>query len=84
MKVREDIFGWFDSPMDEKPTHDPTVEKGLCLVCTKPMSFPLTTISLALQDGADRSYFFRAHKGCWDALSEKEQSEYECSLIDNL
>lgn len=84
MKVREDIFGWFDNPLDEEPRHDPGVENGLCLVCTQKLNFPLKTICLALYDSAEKSYFFRVHKGCWDGLTEKEKSEYECSLIDNL
>lgn len=81
--ARPDIFGWFDDADQTTPAHDPGLET-ICPVCAKTLSRPLKTISLMLMGAKDRSYFFRAHKACWDGLSEEEQSDYEGSLIDRL
>ena len=87
---RHDIFGWFDSPEQTTPAHDPG-PSALCVICNFPverhsMDNPLVTVSLAVYDKRfrEKSYFFRAHKNCWNNISEHEQSCVESSLIDKI
>ena len=80
--IRPDIFGWFDSSDQTVPAHDPGL-KAPCPVCAKELAAPMKTISLMTVDtGSDRSYFFRAHKQCWEGISEHERGEIEGSLVD--
>lgn len=83
MSIRKDVFGWFDSPLDETPAHDPTVEDGICPICAKGLERPVKTISL-IKDGDSKSYFYRAHKGCYEGLSEEDVMNLDSSLIDSL
>jgi len=89
-QIREDIFGWFDSPSQETPVHDPGLNAP-CAVCGKTVGKhteknPIMTISLCVENVLyrDKSYFFRVHKPCWKALDEDEQCLIESSLIDKL
>ena len=84
--IRNDVFGWFDDESQTSPTHDPH-PKGKCPVCATETGGhsddnKLVTISLAVQDRRfrDKSYFFRAHKTCWEGC--QEQGAIESSLID--
>jgi|ERR1035441_6941801 hypothetical protein len=81
--VRPDVFGWFDSPDQTTPAHDPGL-KTICPVCVKRLSVPMKTISLMPATGSDRSYFFRVHKHCWEGISEHERGEIEGALIDEI
>ena len=77
--IRPDVFGWFDDA-GNTPVHDPGMA-AKCPACGEVLARPVRTISL-MPAGVDRSYFFRAHKGCWDALPPEDQSAIESSLID--
>ena len=87
--MRMDIFGYYDNPEDSTPTHDPG-SNGLCPVCCwpvgkhEPTTNPLKTISLAAYDKKhrNRSFFVRAHKNCWERISEQERISIESSVID--
>ncbi len=81
--LRKDIFGYFDRPFDKKPAYDHGVENGLCLICCKPLTRPLKTISLMLWLD-DKSYFYRTHNDCHDNLSGQEISDIEWSFIDSV
>jgi hypothetical protein len=88
--IREDVFGWFDSPEQTTPAHDPG-SCAPCVICTWPVdkhstNNPIVTISLALYDkkNRERSYFFRAHKNCWERQTQHEQGLIESSLIDRI
>lgn len=81
-KIREDVFGWFDSPLSETPDHDPGMD-GICPVCGNKLSVPVKTISIAPVNG-NRSYFYRTHKECYDGLSDTEIMHLDSSLIDNV
>lgn len=83
-------FGWvghFDHPAQVNPFFDPGLDVN-CPVCGERLHLrPRKTISLAPCDDESRvtggkSYFFRAHKDCWDGLTEKEQATYEAVVID--
>jgi len=79
-KIREDVFGWFDNPLSETPDHDPGMD-GICPVCANKLSTPVKTISLIPIHG-DRSYFYRAHKECYESLSSTDIMRLDSSLID--
>ena len=87
-RVREDVFGWFDAPEQATPAHDPGTN-GLCPQCCWPVGEhsidnPVKTISLAIEDRKyrGRSYFFRAHKSCWERATPHDRMMVESSLID--
>jgi hypothetical protein len=80
--MRKDIFGYYENPTDEKPAHDPGLNT-ICVICAKPLSVPLKTISL-MKDKDTKSYFYRCHKECYERLSELDINLIESSLIDNL
>jgi hypothetical protein len=84
--VRDDVFGWYDDETQTVPAYDPR-PNGICAVCAKPTGRhgddnPLVTISLAIHEKQfrNRSYFFRAHKHCWDGC--EDQGAIESALID--
>lgn len=76
------IFGYFDSPAQESPAFDP----GLAMPCPFCLlslhSGPRKTISL-MAEGDPRSYFYRAHKFCYENASPQEVCAIESSLIDS-
>lgn len=76
-------IGWYDAPEAAFPAYDPGSDCP-CIVCMGPLTRPMVTISLAHENPAQRKYsfFFRAHKQCWQELSEKEQNLIESSVID--
>ena len=77
------IFGYFDSAEQSEPAYDPGLET-LCPCCLSPVGdgSGITTISLLAEEDV-RSFFFRAHKGCWQRASDEEKSVIESSLIDS-
>jgi hypothetical protein len=79
--IRTDVFGWFDDPAATKPAHDPGIATGKCAACGQGLQLPVKTISL-MPEGGSRSYFFRAHKDCWENLDVAERAEIEGALID--
>jgi len=76
-----EIFGWFDTPSQDKPTYDPGLE-AICPFCLLMLERPVVTLSL-MKDGDNKSYFYRAHKHCYDAASDDERNQIEWSLIDS-
>lgn len=77
------IYGYYDSPTQTEPVYDPGLNVD-CPACGQPLNLPVTTISLALYDrqNGDRSYFYRAHKQCYDALDERQRGALDGLLID--
>lgn len=80
------LFGYFDSPGQETPAHDPGINAP-CLVCFRPLDYPNTpivTISFsAYFDNAERSYFYRCHKACYNSLSDQEKGDIEAGVMGN-
>jgi hypothetical protein len=75
------IYGYFND-LSGTPAYDPGLGVD-CPVCHTPLCLPLVTISLMLP-GDTRSYFYRAHKGCYSRLSADAQTELDSVLIDAL
>lgn len=82
MEIRKDIFGWFDSPFDIEPAHNPSTDV-ICPSCGNKLSDVRKTISLYKQ-GTDKSYFYRIDSSCYDRMSNEEKDELDWSLIDNI
>ena len=76
------IFGYYDSPEQIKPAFDPGLVVS-CPFCLAKLELPVKTISL-MAENDDRSYFYRAHKNCYEAASEISIQEIEGSLIDSI
>ena len=76
------LIGYFDvCDRDQTtPTYDPSPHCQ-CLVCMRTLCPPMVTVSL-MPKGGRRSLFFRAHKVCWESLSDDGQRTYEGSIID--
>jgi len=74
------LVGWFEG-RSATPAFDPGMGVH-CPICTQPLrAAPVCTVSLA-PVGGDRSYFFRAHRACWDGLSPEAQSAIESEIAD--
>lgn len=69
-----EMLGWFDDASQSEPSHDPAHD-GPCMVCEEPLSTPVKTVSMMWQDGAERSYFYRAHAGCIDAPEKSQRAD---------
>jgi hypothetical protein len=87
---RQDVYGYFDSPGQITPAHDPGAA-GLCPVCAHAVGHhsidnPLTTVSLCLEapELRKRSYFFRAHCRCWDRATDHDKGLIESACIDSI
>lgn len=77
-----DIFGYFDAACQVKPAHDPGLTAP-CPFCTGPVGDTgIKTISL-MKPGDGRSYFYRAHKACFDEADDEEVQHVESLLIDD-
>ena len=75
------IFGHFDAPGDKAPAFDPGLGVP-CPFCLQPVETgALKTISL-MPLGGSRSYFYRAHKNCYERASLEDATKLESSIID--
>ena len=78
----QNIFGHFDAPDQTLPAYDPGLDVP-CPICLERVGkHGICTISLRGDD--EKSYFFRAHKQCWDGASLEEQGQIEGALIDDI
>ena len=75
-----DIFGFFDKSDQVKPAFDPGLDVP-CPFCLGTLERPLKTISLMLPGDA-RSFFYRAHKACYDDATPEATSQIESAQID--
>lgn len=76
------IFGYFDDPDQTVPAFDPGLEVPCPICLCRIDRQPVKTISLMGTNG-NRSYFFRAHKHCWNGASDEDKTKIEHSLIDS-
>lgn len=74
-------YGWFDSATQTQAVYDPGVDVA-CPVCTQALERPVKTISFLVVSHPERSYFFRAHKQCWEGVTSERQGEIESQLVD--
>jgi len=74
------IFGYFDQSDPVFPARDPGLDVE-CPVCHRTLSSPLITVSIALL-GDRRSYFYRAHRDCYQGLSADGQTQIDSAIID--
>ena len=82
------VFGYFDDPSQTEPTFDPGLNVD-CLVCHTRLSPPMKTISVMLDEptlgGRDnRSYFYRVHKDCYEALTPQQETNLDSVIIDSV
>ncbi len=80
-----ELFGYFDNNSDT-PTYDPGINVP-CVLCFKSLNYPIekivTTSFSAFFDYAEKSYFYRAHKSCYEE-AEKTFDEKGDSDVSNL
>lgn len=74
------IFGYFEMAGQIEPAFDPGPEV-LCPYCTKQLGKPLKTISL-MRPGSGKSYFYRAHKDCYEKADPEEIQHIESTKMD--
>ncbi len=79
------IYGYFTSPNQTEPEYDPGLEVD-CPICHKQLSRPMVTPSLMLQNdqgqAGGRSYFYRVHKACYEALTPEQETALDSVIID--
>lgn len=79
------IYGYFDNATQTEPKHDPGLNVP-CPVCSKTLDFPMKTISLMVPtkewERPDRSYFYRAHKRCYESLDDAGKSRVDGLIVD--
>jgi hypothetical protein len=74
------LLGYYDRADQTEPTYNPPKDAP-CVICYKPLCAPLKTISL-LKPGGSRSYFYRAHKACYEGLGDDEIGDLEWSMLN--
>lgn len=73
--------GYFDGT-GSSPAFDPGL-KVPCPVCHASLEQePRCTVSLMAMEHPTKSYFFRAHKRCWETCGRDRQSDIESEIID--
>ena len=82
--AQHESVGWFEGT-SPTPAYDPPLDAP-CVVCGFPQTTPRVTISVApapwIEHSPRLSFYFRAHKSCWESLSHEGQTEIESSVID--
>jgi len=75
------LIGYFDD-YSNVPTYDPPLDSP-CIVCGVKMQPPRVTVSVCLtrDDYPDRSYFYRAHKACYNNLSPSDISDIDGAIL---
>jgi hypothetical protein len=89
--IRKSIYGYFDSPDQTVPVYDPGLDVP-CPVCMWPVGghtpdHPIMTISVMVESDDRfprdaRSYFYRIHKSCYEAISEEQRSMLDSVIVD--
>lgn len=75
-------YGWFDDASQVVPAFDPGLS-GSCPVCgIGLLSSPRVTVSFLVVSRPERSYFYRAHKSCWEPLPEPMRQEFEWPMVN--
>lgn len=74
------IYGYFDDPAQVEPAYDPGLDAD-CPACNLPLSRPMVATSLMVP-GDSRSYFWRAHKACYESLTPEQVTDIDSVLID--
>jgi hypothetical protein len=74
------MYGYFDDPSQIKPAYDPGFEIA-CPYCKVELiaSFtsPPVTISMMVADQPQRSYFYRAHRTCYENATDELRGAIE-------
>ena len=81
--AEDTIFGYFDNPEAKVPAFDPGLSVSCPFCLQSVVKGALKTISL-MPIGGSRSYFYRAHKGCYEQASSEDVNKLESSLIDTV
>jgi len=78
---QQSVYGYYDSPLQDKPVYDPGLTVP-CLICGGCLTGDdVRTISLMVPEDS-RSYFYRVHRSCHEPLTEQERSSVDGLLID--
>ncbi len=79
------IYGWYNAADTTSPEYDPPHDAA-CPCCGAPLkSDDVRTISLMWANRRDgRSYFYRAHRTCHEALTEAEQNALDGEIFDRV
>lgn len=76
------IFGYFDSAQQIAPTFDPGLDVP-CPYCLRPLADEARKTISVMGMERKRSYFYRAHKRCYEHASVMAISQVESSVLDD-
>lgn len=72
-------YGYFEGS-DPEPAYDPGFLAD-CPFCNKRLTGPVKTTSFGVP-GSTRSWFWRAHKDCYERASDQAVTEVDSFIID--
>lgn len=75
------FVGWYDDASQKEPTHDPAHD-GPCIVCIKPLTPDNVRTVSVLAEGGTRSLFYRLHRTCAEALSERDAGDLDEAVMN--
>lgn len=83
-KIQENYFGYYDEATQTKPAYDPR-KQAPCLICGKVwQDDDVRTLSIMAYDKwrREKSWFYRVHKSCHEAMSDEEKGFFESTMFD--
>ncbi len=81
--MNSNIFGYFDAPGQETPAFDPGTNAP-CPFCTAAVGDGRRVVTISLRPDGNRSYFYRAHKDCYEQADPDEITNIESIAVDEL
>ena len=81
--MKSNIFGYFDAPGQSTPAFDPGLNAP-CPFCTAAVGDGRRVVTISLRPDGNRSYFYRAHKDCYEQADPDEITNIESIAVDEL
>lgn len=82
MSEGNQVYGWYDSATQTKPTYDPPHDAP-CIACGFPITPDNVCTTSMMIPGEPRSYFYRTHRTCANAAPENSLDEIVWQMIEH-
>lgn len=81
--VTQKIYGYYDKRGQVDPTVD-VAHEAPCLCCGSPVT-PADVVTISMMPvGGTRSFFYRTHRTCFDAMTGEQREEIDRVVIDSI